>query len=584
MAAELGEAYVNIIPKAPGIEKELKGMFEGSGDAAATKSGASLGKKLLGGLKTAVAAGAVGKVLKDAFEAGGNLQQSFGGLDTIYGDASAAAKEYAKSAASAGISANSYAEQAVSFGAALKAAYGGDTTAAMEAANTAILDMADNAAKMGTPLESIQYAYQGFAKQNYTMLDNLKLGYGGTKQEMERLLSDAEQLTGIKYDINNLGDVYDAVHVIQGELGLTGTAALEARTTLTGSFGAMKASWENLLAAMTTGEGLDQAMQNLATTAGDLLTNVLQMAGSLVAQLPALLSGLGSAILSAAPQLLESGVQIALQLASGIIAGIPQLLAAAPQIITSLLQTITANAGTLIEGGTQLIGQLEHGIIASLPQIIAGAASIVGNLLAAILVNSGTLLTGGVELIVQIVTGFITAIPQLIEQVPVVFADLAETFVSQDWASIGNDVINGIINGIKAAASALLSALRDLAGQALSAAKNALGIASPSKLFASEVGKWIPRGMAVGIEANLSPVDTSIQRMAAGATAEFERATAPGATASRDTGTGYAAASGSQAGTNKFEIVFTGSLAQLGRVLSPYIKAEDARVGPQYVT
>ena len=277
-------------------------------------------------------------------------------------------------------------------------------------------------------------------------------------------------------------------------------------------------------------------------------------------------------------------MQIVLSLAGGLIAGIPQLLAAAPQIITSLLQAITANAGTLIEGGTQLIGQLEHGIIASLPQIIAGAASIVENLLAAILANSGTLLTGGVELIVQIITGFITAIPQLIEQVPVVFADLAETFISQDWASIGNDVINGIINGIKAAASALMSALRDLAGQALSAAKNALGIASPSKLFASEVGKWIPRGMAVGIEANLSPVDTSIQRMAAGATAEFERATAPGATASRDTGTGYAAASGSQAGANKFEIVFTGSLAQLGRVLSPYIKAEDARVGPQYVT
>lgn len=170
--ADLGSAYVNIIPKAPGIEKELKKLL-GDNMPNTNKQGQKLGSGLVSGIKKVIAGAAIGKVISDAFSAGGDLQQSFGGLETIYGDAATQAKEYAQSAALAGISANSYAEQAVSFGAALKQAFGGDTTAAMEAANTAIMDMTDNAAKMGTPLESIQQAYQGFAKQNYTMLDNL---------------------------------------------------------------------------------------------------------------------------------------------------------------------------------------------------------------------------------------------------------------------------------------------------------------------------------------------------------------------------------------------------------------------------
>lgn len=170
--ADLGSAYVNIVPKAPGISGKVEDLLEG-GSGGAEKAGAGWGKKLLGGLAKLGIGAAVGSMFKQAFDVGGKLQQSFGGLDTIYGDAAGQAKLYAQAAASAGISANDYAEQAVAFGASLKQAFGGDTTAAMSAANTAILDMADNAAKMGTPLESIQAAYQGFAKQNYTMLDNL---------------------------------------------------------------------------------------------------------------------------------------------------------------------------------------------------------------------------------------------------------------------------------------------------------------------------------------------------------------------------------------------------------------------------
>ena len=197
--ADLGQAYVQIIPSAKGISGAISSIIEPE----ATSSGKSAGINIGSAIKAAIAAAGIGEALKSALEAGGNLQQSFGGLDTLYGDAAKAAKEYAVEAAQAGISANSYAEQAVSFGAALKSAFGGDTVKAAEAANVAILDMADNSAKMGTDITSIQTAYQGFAKQNYTMLDNLKLGYGGTKAEMERLLADAEKLSGVKYNIDN---------------------------------------------------------------------------------------------------------------------------------------------------------------------------------------------------------------------------------------------------------------------------------------------------------------------------------------------------------------------------------------------
>ena len=203
MAGTLGDAYVNIIPKAPGISNEIEDLISGGAEAGGKAAGGKVGSGLLGTLGKVVSVAAVGKIVKDAFSAGGNLEQSFGGLETIYGKAADGAKQFALEAASAGISANSYAEQAVSFGAALKQAFKGDTTKAMKAANTAIMDMADNSAKMGTDISSIQTAYQGFAKQNYTMLDNLKLGYGGTKQEMQRLLADAQKLSGVKYNINN---------------------------------------------------------------------------------------------------------------------------------------------------------------------------------------------------------------------------------------------------------------------------------------------------------------------------------------------------------------------------------------------
>lgn len=422
--ADLGSAYVNIVPKAPGISGKIEEVLN-EGQAGAEKSGSGFGKKILSGIAAVGIGTAVTGFIKDAFEAGGNLEQSFGGLDTLYGEASAAAKQYAMDAAQAGISANNYAEQAVSFGAALKAAYGGDTAKAAEAANTAILDMADNAAKMGTPLESLQNAYQGFAKGNYTMLDNLKLGYGGTKQEMERLLEDAQKLTGVEYNIENLGDVYSAIHAVQEELGLTGVAAGEAATTLSGSLGSLKASWENVMAAMTTGEGLDTAMSNLSGSVVNFGENVLRMFSTLGPQVPTLISGLADMFITNAPDLIRSGVELIIQLGLGLIQGIPDLIA----------------------------------------------------------------------------------------QLPSIFMAVIDAFAGFDWNQIGLDIVNGIIVGLDSAATMLWEALKSLAMSAWESMKNALGIGSPSKVFAQEVGRWIPAGVAVGIDENVSPVDAALETM-----------------------------------------------------------------------
>lgn len=444
----LGDAYVNIIPKAPGIEANMRRLLGDGASGAGGPAGQKAGSSFLSALKKAIPAAAIGKVIKDAFSAGADLQQSFGGLDTIYGDAAAAAKSYAQSAALAGISANDYAETAVSIGASLKAAFGGDTTAAMEAANTAIMDMTDNAAKMGTSVESIQQAYQGFAKQNYTMLDNLKLGYGGTQAEMQRLLADATKLTGVKYDISNLGDVYSAIHEIQRNLGLTGVAAQEAENTLTGSFGAVKASWTNVMAAMTTGEGLDTAVRNLSTTAGNFASVASSMFGTLIKQVPTLIGGIGSAV------------------------------------------------------------------VENSPQLVASSAEMIG----------------------QLIVGFLNGIPGFIENIPTFFDQTVAAFSAIDWSSIGRNIISGIIAGVTAAAGALWDSLKNLASSALDAAKGALGISSPSKVFAAEVGHWLPAGVAVGIEGNLSPVNKAISRMTDTATAEFQRAKRPGMTVSREQG------------------------------------------------
>ena len=294
--SELGKAYVQIIPSAKGIkgmiEKQLGAEVASAGD----KLGESLGSKIKSLAIKAIAAAGIGKAISASIYQGGELEQSLGGVETLFKESADKVKAYAKEAyKTTGVSANEYMQNVTSFAASLVSSLGGDTDKASKIANQAMIDMGDNANKMGTNMQDIQNAYQGFSKQNYTMLDNLKLGYGGTKKEMERLLADATKLTGVKYDIDNLGDVHQAIHVIQQELGITGTTAKEASETLQGSFSAMKASFVDVLGNLALGENIKPSLINLAETTETFLV------GNLIPMLARVLKGI--------PVVIENGIK-----------------------------------------------------------------------------------------------------------------------------------------------------------------------------------------------------------------------------------------------------------------------------------
>ena len=459
----LGTAYVQIMPSAKGIS----GMISRELSGEAASAGESTGNALVGKLKGVIAAAGLGEFLKKTLEAGGDLQQSFGGLDTLYGDAGEAAKKYATEASKAGISANDYAEQAVSFGAALKKSYGGDTYKAMEAANTAIMDMADNSAKMGTDIDSIQMAYQGFAKQNYTMLDNLKLGYGGTKTEMERLLADAEKLSGVTYNIDNLGDVYDAIHVIQEDIGLTGVAAEEAKTTFTGSFGAMQASAQNFLASLSLGEGVGPALSTLIDTAKTfLIDNLFPMIGNIIMSIPevvatfvqevapSIIEGLNiipqilDYITQELPGVLDKGVEFITNFANGIFESAPEAISKFGEILVKIYDFILENGPVILSKGVELIGNLASGFINNLPAIINAMQEIATNMLNTLISHLPDMLQTGKDIIMKIGEGVKSLITHLPDMLKEIAKNSFENFKSINWKELGNTVVEFIGSGI----------------------------------------------------------------------------------------------------------------------------------------
>lgn len=567
--ATIGTAFVHVVPSAEGIQGSLQNVLDPESKAAGVLAGNNIASQL----KSIIIKAGIGKVLKDvvqgALEAGGALQQSFGGLETLYGDAAKDAQRFAYEAAAAGISANTYAEQAVSFGAALKQAFGGDTYAAMEAANAAILDMADNSAKFGTDITAVQTAYQGFAKQNYTMLDNLKLGYGGTKTEMERLLKDAEALSGVHYDLSNLGDVYAAIHVIQEELGVTNVAADEAATTLTGSAQSVKAAWQNVLANLSLGQSLTKPLQQLlSSTRNFFIGNFLPMIGNVLTGIPTaigsmlmtsgidMMHSLGEGFIQGVPAFLETalpavltavtslrqnfgtvvdaGIEFVMNLARGIVNGLPQLIAYVPQIITNVAGIINDNMPKILKAGMDIIIMLGKGIIQNLPVIIANMGNIVE---AAVSVISAINWLALGQKIVQLIGNGIKA---LANNVPNALRSIGQQamngFRGINWSSLGSAIINGIVNGMRWAGGALKNMLLGLASDALNAAKRFLRIGSPSKVFADQVGKWIPAGIAVGIEDNSDAITMAVDTMSAETVGAFTAEPAQSVTNNRNVG------------------------------------------------
>ena len=323
MAANIGRAYVQIVPSAQGIKGSVSKVLSGESVSAGKSAGASIGGSLVRTMGGVIAAAGVGKMISSAFTEGASLQQSLGGIETLFKDNADQVIQYANEAyKTAGLSANDYMETVTSFSASLLQSLGGDTKAAGEAANQAVIDMSDNANKMGTDMASIQNAYQGFAKQNYTMLDNLKLGYGGTKEEMQRLLEDAEKISGIEYNIDNLNDVYSAIHVIQDELGITGTTAEEAASTFSGSFASMKSAAKNVLGNLSLGEDIGPSLDALGETVKTFIgDNLLPMFGNILKGLPQVLDGACDLIvdlLNVAANNPEEIIQLGVDLITGI--------------------------------------------------------------------------------------------------------------------------------------------------------------------------------------------------------------------------------------------------------------------------
>lgn len=573
MATELGAAYVQIIPSAKGIS----GMISKAMGPEAASSGQEAGTSFMSGFKGAAlkvaAALGIGAAIKTGITAalseGASLQQSLGGIETLFKDSKAQVVKYADEAyRTTGLSANAYMENVTGFSASLLQSLGGDTAKAAEVANMAMIDMADNSNKMGTSMESIQTAYQGFAKQNYTMLDNLKLGYGGTKEEMQRLLRDAEKLTGTKYDINNLNDVYQAIHAIQDNLDITGTTAKEASTTFTGSFNAMKAAAHNLLGDLALGEDVEPALIALADTAKtffvdnflpmlwnvvkgvpDILESAFELAsaaigeniGSIMDSVSELLQmgsdmvmGIYNSALEAIPELLnivsdivnglvesfmqnwptifQAGIDFVFQLIDGLVQAAPGILQAGIDLISSLLQTIYNNAPQYISAGFEVVTNLINGILQRIPVLVDTGINMITNLVTTIWNNLPQILNAGVQIISSLIKGLVQMIPKVLGKIGEMGGNIVSSLGKIDLWAAGKAILEGFLGGLKAAWGAVTDFVGSIAGW----------IAEHKGPISYDRRLLIPHGNAImdslqeGLQLGFRGVKTTVQAIAEG--------------------------------------------------------------------
>lgn len=513
------------------------------------------------------AATAVGALTKSALDGYAAYEQLAGGVETLFKSSSNTVMRYAENAyKTAGMSANAYMETVTSFSASLIQSLDGDTAKAAEVADMAITDMSDNANKMGTSIDMIQNAYQGFAKQNFTMLDNLKLGYGGTKEEMQRLLDHAETLPaamGREFDLNNYADVVEAIHLVQDEMGIAGATAAEASTTIEGSLSSMKASWQNLVVGIADEnanlEELINQFVDSVTVAGDniiprievilvgigqlietmvpqimemlpsLIDNVLpQLVESGVAMINSIITGITdnlSSLLDLAldivmqlvgvitdnlPTVIEAGLQIIVQLALGIAQALPELVPTIISTILTIVETLIDNIDMLIDAAIAIIMALADGLIVALPILIEKLPQIVNKLVSALVSNASKLGEAAIQLIITLGVGLIKAIPTLIKNVPQILTALLNAFTAklQIFGGIGKGLVEGIWKGISNGFGWIKTKITGWVGNVLNFFKSLLGIHSPSKEF-EIIGKMCVAGFEEGIEPMLDGSEIS---------------------------------------------------------------------------
>ena len=542
----------------------VKNMNESMKDATNTASKMSSVMKGIGssaikvgkGLAVAgaAAATAVTALVSKSVGAFADYEQLTGGVETLFGAGGRSVEEYAQSVGksvsdvqgkydslmsaqnvvlenankaymTAGMSANEYMDTVTGFSASLISSLGGDTNKAADYANSALVDMSDNANKMGTDMESIKNAYQGFAKQNYTMLDNLKLGYGGTQEEMKRLLSDAEKLTGQRYDISSFADITQAIHAIQTQMDITGTTAKEASTTISGSWGSLKAAFQNVLVGLTTGEDMfDQSLDALINTAVTFGQNIIPaikgalsgvgylieglapvigetipplindlaptLANSAVSLISSLVNGLTqnatqfseclsnmiivavAGISTVVPQLLDAASKIVSNLMQGLTNSMPQIVNGAVTLIEGLVDGLVDNVPLLVMGAVQLVASLANGLIANLPRIIDAGVNLITGIVSASYSMMPQIIQNGMQLVVNLAVGLVRAIPQLIAALPRITGAIVKEFKSVNWFDLGLQLIKSIWEGIKSIGSEMWNGVKEKTSELWGGVKN----------------------------------------------------------------------------------------------------------------
>ena len=487
MATDLGQAYVQIVPSAKGISGSISRQLDPEASSAGISAGNNIAGSMIKIIGTAIAAAGIGKLFSAALSEGADLQQSLGGIETLFKGSADKVKKYADEAyRSSGLSANDYMQNVTSFSASLLQSMGGDTEKAADKANMAMVDMADNSNRMGTSMESIQNAYSGFARGSYVMLDNLKLGYSGTKTEMERLLSDAQKLTGVKYDINNLSDVYSAIHAVQEQLGITGTTAKESAETFSGSLASMKSAFSNVLGKLALGQAIGPELNALAeTTSTFLFKNFFPMIGNILGGLPAAIGTFISAsapilsqqlggmfsnidtnqvmlsfqtmfnnvliwITAKLPTFFAKGVEIVTNMANGILQAIPSFILSLGQIISNFATFLMMNIPVFLEAGKNLILNLVSGIIANLPAIGNAAIQAVSSFINILIQNGPTFLAKGMEILGSLIMGIMQRLPDLISAAFSLMTSFIAMLLSKlpDLLSAGAQLLGSMVSGI----------------------------------------------------------------------------------------------------------------------------------------
>lgn len=622
----IGEAYLQIKPSMEGISGEISRAMGDEGEKASSSFGSSFasGLKKLGtvALAATTAAGAgVGALAKSAVSGFADYQQLIGGVETLFGESASIVQANAEKAfATAGMSANEYMETVTSFSASLLQSLGGDTKQAADVADMALRDMSDNANKMGTSMEAIENAYQGFAKQNYTMLDNLKLGYGGTKTEMERLLADASKLSGIEYNIESLSDVYKAINVIQRNLGITGTTAKEAGETISGSAASIGAAWKNLVAGLANpdadlGDLIDRLVKSGTTALNNLLPTIQQallgigkailqltpiiaqmlpellstllpvlleaamtlvnslaaalpdIAVILIEQIPLIMDNIVTTLISLLPLLVETGLQLILALADGLIQALPELIPAIVDVILTIVEKLTDpdTIIKLVDAALQIIIALAEGLLKALPKLVEKAPVIIMNLVKGLIQALPQILIAAAQLIATLITGIFDNIhkifdigKELVESVKKGFMEKVEA--AKNW---GKDLISNFIGGITEKWDKLKETVSGVAGKV----KDFLGFSEPAEGPLSDFHTYAPDMIdlfAKGIRNNIGKIESAMSLLTDNVSTDMTATTNLAYSTPNRT---YADSNMSRQGAEMSDIIYRASYLGLSRAL-----------------